>query len=117
MSNNLSVNPPTNQCHYGIANTGTTGNYLTMTVSLQNEKPINNGPIVALPDDSTMQATHSGTLKIPQLLMKAKIACKFPSMKKLLISMSDLCDEGGSAVFTKQKIHIYFNGKIIFTGF
>ena len=90
MSNNLSVNPPTNQCHYSIADAGTTGNYLAMTVPLQNEKPINNEPIVASSDDSTMQATHSGTLKIPQLPIKAKIACKFPSITKSLTSTSDL---------------------------
>ena len=103
MSYNSSVNPPTNKCHYGIADTGTTGNYLAMNVPLQNEKPINNGPIVALPDDSTMQATHSGTLNIPQLPIKAKIAYKFPSIQKSLISISDLCNEGGSAWFTKKK--------------
>ena len=95
MFNNLSVNPPPKQNHYGIADTGTTGNYIAMDVPLQNEKQISNGPIVALPDDTTMQATHLGTLNIPQLPLKAKIAYKFPSIKKSLVSISDLCNKGG----------------------
>ena len=52
--NNSSANPPSKQNHYGIANTGMTGNYITMNVPLQDEKPISNGPIVAMPDDTTM---------------------------------------------------------------
>ena len=113
----MSVNPPQNQNHYGVADTGTTGNYIAMDVPLQNEKPISKGPIVALPNNTTMQATHTGTLNIPQLPLKAKIACKFPSIKKSLISISDLCNEGGSATFTKHNVCIYFNGKIILKGF
>ena len=88
-----------------------------MDVPLQNEKQISNGPIVALPDDTTMQATHSGILNIPQLPLKAKIAYKFPSIKKSLVSISDLCNEGGSATFTKHNVYIYYNCKIILKGF
>ena len=62
--NNSSANPPPKQNYYGIADTGTTGNYITMNVPLQDEKPISNGPIVALPDSITMQATYSGTLNV-----------------------------------------------------
>ena len=91
----MSVNPPTKQHHYGIADTGTTGNYIAMDVPLQDEKQISNGPIVALPDNTTIQATYSGILTIPQLPLKAKIAYKFPNIKKSLISISNLCNKGG----------------------
>ena len=60
----MSVKSP-KKIHYGITDTGTTGNYIAMSVLWQNEKPILNGPIVALLDNTTIQATHSGILNIP----------------------------------------------------
>ena len=75
--NNLPVNLPPKHNHYGITEAGTNSNYIDMSVSLQDENPISNGLIVALPDNTTMQATHSGTLNIPELLLKAKIVYKF----------------------------------------
>ena len=63
--NNLPVNPPLKQNHYSITDTGTTENYIAMRMPLQDENPILNGSIVALPDDTTIQAPHSGILNIP----------------------------------------------------
>ena len=113
----MPVNLPPKHNHYGITEAGTNSNYIDMSVSLQDENPISNGLIVALPDNTTMQATHSGTLNISQLLLKAKIAYKFPSSKKSLISISDLCNEEGLSTFTKYKVYIYYNHKIILKGF
>ena len=35
--NNLSINLPTKKIHYGIVDTGTTGNYIAISMSLQDE--------------------------------------------------------------------------------
>ena len=72
--NNTSVNPPNTSTNYAIADTGTTGNYLAMEAPLDHQKPINNDPIVILPNDNTMQATHSGILNLPYLPYKEKVA-------------------------------------------
>ena len=77
-----------------------------MSTPLLNQIPIINGLIVVLPDYSTMQAAHSGLLSLPNLPLKAKISCKFPNIAKSLISISALCDEEGSATFTKSQVHL-----------
>ena len=87
-----------------------------MKAPLTHQKPINNGPIVILPNDNTMQATHSGILNLPYLPYKAKVAYKFPQISKSLLSMSALCDEGGSATFHKHSVHMWCNNKIILKG-
>ena len=58
--NNQSTNPPLSSIHYGIADICITGNYAAMIIPLLNQKPISNRLIVVLPDDSTIQVTHSG---------------------------------------------------------
>ena len=52
---------------------GTAGNYVAMSAPLLNQKLIRNGPIVVLPNDSTIQATHSDQLLLLELLFEAKI--------------------------------------------
>jgi len=83
---------------------------------LIDQRPLSNGPIVILPDDSIMQAICSSILYLPQLLSKAKVACKFPNIAKSLISISDLYNEGDSAIFTKHYVFIWHNSNMILQG-
>ena len=87
-----------------------------MDMPLLNEQPITNGPTVVLPNGSTTSATHEGLLNIPQLSNKAKLVHKFPHFKKSLLSLSTICDEGGTAIFSKHNMHILHNGRIILKG-
>ena len=99
-----------------IPDTGTTGNYVAMDTPLLNEHPITNSPTVILPNGSTTTATHAGLLDIPHLSAKAKLAYKFPNFQKALLSLSTICDEGGTAIFNKHNMHILHNGRIILKG-
>ena len=87
-----------------------------MEVPLENEKAIIQGPTILLPNDSSVTATHVGILVIPQFPAKAKIAYKFPNIKKSLISISAIYNEGGSTVFNNNNVLIIYKGKIILKG-
>ena len=76
-----------------------------------NKKQTCNG-IVLLTDESAMKATHVGTLRMPSLLIKARIDCMFSTITKSLASTSAACDERGESIFMK-KIHITYKGRII----
>ena len=66
-----------------------------------------------LPNNSSITATYVGRLAIPQFPAKAKIAYKFLNIKKSLMSISAICNEGGSTVFNNNNIFIIYKGKII----
>jgi len=87
-----------------------------MDTPLNNQKPINNGPNVLLPDNTIIKASHIGNMTIPNLPNKAKIGYKFPDIKKSLLSISAICNAGGSAIFTNDKVYIFFNNNLIIKG-
>jgi len=64
-----------------------------------------------------MQATHTGQLHLPGLSEKARTTHIFPTLASgSLLSIGQLCDEGCTATFTKNKLYIYKQGKIILQG-
>ena len=73
---------------------------------------MNNGPTVLLPNNSTMKATHVGTLSMSSLLTKEIMSCALPTATKLLLSAWDVCDEGGEAIFMKKEVNVTHKGAI-----
>ena len=64
---------------------------------------------VVIPDTNHLQTTQAGFLPIhPSLSTMATRAQVLPGMKNsLLLSISQLCDDGCIAVFNKLHLHIF----------
>ena len=92
---------------------GTTDNQILCDAPLLRKKQINNGLTVLLPDDSTMKATHDGTLNMPSFPTKEIIAFTFPSITKSLLSILAMCNEGVDARFMEKEVHVTCKGSII----
>lgn len=64
-----------------------------------------------------MHSTHRGHIDLPILPKEATVTHMFPSLASgSLLSIGQLCDAGCTALFTKTKLYIFFNGKIILQG-
>ena len=64
-----------------------------------------------------MQSTHIAQINIPNLPDAAKQVHLFPNLASgSLLSIGQLCNSGCTATFTKSKLYIYFEGKIILQG-
>ena len=114
----LSETPPcinnqtyVNNTNQVIADSGTTGHYVTKEAPLLNAKPTTPGPTVILPDNTTITATHEGMLDLPALPTKARIAHVFPTLGKSLLSIASICDAGGTAIFSKKEVTIHIDEK------
>ena len=99
-----------------MQDTGTAGNYVSLQVPLDNECKIQHGLTVQLPDNSVIASTHKGNLQLPNLPASSTIAYKFPNIQKSLLSMCDICDKGGTAVFSKNDMHAILDGQVILRG-
>ena len=84
---------------------------------LGNVKALENGQIATLPDKSTIQASHQGTLPFKNLSPKATTALVYPGLtNESLLSIGQFCDDGCFAVFTKMHVYIVKNENIILRG-
>jgi len=91
--------------------------YIHTNIPVTKVTPTSSGITVLLPNNATMQATHTGQLHIPGLSEKARTTHIFPTLASgSLLSIGQLCDEGCTATFTKNKLYVYKDGKIILQG-
>jgi hypothetical protein len=72
-----------------VADTGSADHFLPRHCPVQN--------IQSTTNTSTMQATHTCTLKLPHLPRAAQSAHIFPKMQAVLLSVRKLCDAGCTA--------------------
>ena len=61
------MNPPLTNKHNMLPDTGTTGNYIVMSMPLLDNHSMINDLIVALPNSNTVSAMCAGFLKLPNL--------------------------------------------------
>ena len=82
---------------------------------LQNLQILQNGPKAVLPNNTTIAASAQGDLPLhPCLTPKALI---YPHLKsESLLSIGQLCDDGCTSVFDKEKLNIYKQKKLILKG-
>ena len=96
------------------ADTGASGTFIKSDHRhyLQNLSPLQHGPVVHLPNNHTLKTTHQGILQLndsPHIQTYV-----LPGMKnESLLSIGQLCDKGCNAVFSKDKLNVYLNNKII----
>ena len=87
--------PPTGPSPSLIADTGTTGHFLSLNAPYVNKTPSKVPLKVALPDGSYMYSTHTAELSLPQIPTAARIAHLFPALGNTsLLSIGQLCDAG-----------------------
>jgi hypothetical protein len=109
-----------------VADSGATGHffettkqhhYLPTTIPYKNVQPTTNGIRVLLPDSSTLQSTHTAELDLPLLPLAARKTNLFPHLASgSLLSIGQLCDHGCTAHFTKNKLYIFYERKLIMQG-
>ena len=100
-----------------IADTGSTGHFITIAAPSFNQRPANPSIAVLLPDGSTIYSTHTAYLNIPRLPPAACQAHVFPTLASgSLISISTLCDHGCVATFTSDTVEITLDQHTILSG-
>jgi hypothetical protein len=100
-----------------IADTGSTGHFLTIHAPSLNRRPANPSISVLLPDGSTITSTHTALLNIPLLPPHACESHIFPTLASgSLISIGKLCDHGCIATFTSDAVSITLNDTQILRG-
>ena len=79
---------------------------------------MNHTPIeVRQPDGTTFKSVSKGEIKInPKLPKQARVAHGFKDLKTNLISMGQLCDQGCTAMFDKEKCIIKHNNNQVIKG-
>ena len=119
VTNNISVIPPSN-ISVVKADSGASSHAFAAKDKhcLENIRPLYNGPTCKLPNGQTITPKETGIIpNIPELNEEAKQAHIHPMIKNSsLLSIGQLCDDGCSAIFTKEKLQVIKNNKIIMTG-
>jgi hypothetical protein len=107
--NNLSSNVVTSTFTYVLkADSGTSKIYIKHQHQryLQDQVFLSNGPKATLPNNTTIQATMSGTLPFQSSLNHPTLL--FPGLQsESLSSIGQLCNEGNVAVFDKKHLKVY----------
>ena len=77
------------------------------------------GPVITLPDASTLQATKSGILPTSSLLTdKGKRATIVPGLKtSSLIALPQLCDDGCKVILDKKYLYAIKDNKLVMKGY
>ena len=109
-SNYVAVNTPHSSAFKLKGDSGATCHYLKNEYSsfLQNLTQLSYGLHTTLPNNSTIQATHSGFLPLSDILSPhAKTSFIFPGLfKESLLSVGHFCNDNCIAIFTKHNMCI-----------
>ena len=88
---------------------------MNIVLFLQNLTKLSDWPHATLPNNSTIQATHSGILPLCDILSpQEKTSFIFPGLyNESLLPLGQFCNDKCIAIFTKHKIYILKENKII----
>ena len=105
----------------GLADTACTGHFLSIDTKQQNflkNIKINPPPIqVEEPSGNIISSTHTATIPWHQAPASACQGHLFPALQgKCLISISQFCDAGCTAMFTPTHVLIIHHGNVIIKG-
>jgi hypothetical protein len=80
------------------------------------DKVITNNPIaLTIPNGAQIESTHEAHLDIPGLPQAATLTHIVPDIRYSLVSLSQICDHGGTATVTADKINMEYDGKTVMT--
>ena len=98
-----------------LADTGRTGNYLTLdSPCINKQKAVHSIPF-QMPNGKVIKSTHTELLDHPDLPLQARQAHLSPGLTKALLSIGKLCNHGCEATFIDNPVRIKNkqSGKII----
>lgn len=103
------------------ADSGASRHYIRTqdTPVLNNVQPTSNGPLVNLPNNSTIKAEHIGHLPFDstQISPTATKAYALPGLASAsLLSLGQLCDDNCKVILDQHKLQLYKDDKIILQG-
>ena len=82
-----------------VADTGTTGHYLTVESPCKNKQQAVHPLPIQIPNGEIITSTHTALLSHPDLPLQARKAHLFPGLNKALLSIGTLCYHGCEATF------------------
>ena len=89
-----------------IVDSGTTGNYLTATSPCVHKTSMQHPIQLHMPNGEIITSSHKALLPMTQLPIKAREAIVFPKLRKALLSVSTLCNNGCTATFDSKEVNI-----------
>ena len=77
-----------------------------------------NGPLVALPDMSTLQSTQQGTIPLSLALTKTSTTANIlPGLKSSsLLSLGNFCNDGCKVILRKNDCHVIKDNEVVLSG-
>ena len=101
-----------------VANTGTTGKYLTLESPCDNKQQVVNALPIQMPNGDIITSTHTSLISQQNLPIQAREAHLFTGINKALLSIGTLCDHGCEANFNDKYVLIINkeSGKVIMKG-
>jgi hypothetical protein len=101
---------------HGIADTGATLVFVKEGVPVPNKKPATNPLTVNLPDGRQVRSTHTCDVVVPGL-PHPLVGHIVPHLAiALLYGIRPLCNAGCVVVFHKDRVDVWYDGKIILVG-
>ena len=89
-----------------VADTGTTGRYLTLNLSYSNKRKSIHPLPIQMPNREIIKSTHTTLLNHQDLPFQARQAHLFPGLKKAMLSIENFCEHGCEATFYNKPVHI-----------
>ena len=101
-----------------VADTGTTGHYLTLDLSCNNKQQAVHPLPIQMPNGEIIMSTRKALLSHQDLPIKARKSHVSPGLNKALLSIGTLCDHGCESTFNDKYVHILnkWSGKVIMKG-
>ena len=90
-----------------VADSGTTGHYITTTTPCVDKQIANNPIPIKMPNGEIITSTHIALLPQHNLPDNARKAHIFPGLQKPLIFIGTVCDNNCIAVFYAERVTIY----------
>ena len=101
-----------------VAETGTTGHYMTLESPCDNKQLAINPPPIRMPKGEIITSKHTALLSKQDLPIEARKENIFPGLNKALMSIGTICDHGYQATFDDKIVLILKkgSGKVIMKG-
>ena len=89
-----------------VADTGTTGHYLTLNSPCTNKQKAVHLIPIQIPNGEIIKSTHTELLTHQDLPLQSRQTNLFPGLKKALLSIGKLCKHGCESTFNNTSVHI-----------
>ena len=101
-----------------VADTGTTGHYLTLDSPCNNKQQIVHLLPIQIPNGEIIASTHTALLSHQDLPIQALKAHLFPGLNKALLYIGTLSDHGYEATFNEKSVRILnkWSGEVLMKG-